>query len=543
MKLTLNVTTTLLIVFSLILTSLVLAQNPPKAIQVKGKPAKSTTVKMVTTRAVRRSSSAALMSVGAAAPVLPSVPSPLLQSHEPQYVPNQVLVKLESREETRARLNLINLQAAKLRNEALRADIQENVEATNITLALTRSIENPREGDLLVVNLPADTSPDKAITELRSKPGIKSVQKNWIYTLQQNPVSNDGEYTNGALWGMFGDDLPVAIGPTPTTNSFGTQAEKAWFNGHVGSRAVCVGVIDGGIQVDHPDLDVNIWTNPGETGTDETGQDKSTNGRDDDGDGLKDDVHGWDFSHQDGSVFDGEAPDEHGTHVAGTIGAAGNNALGVAGVNWSITIITAKVFGATGATTDRIVEAISYFVRLKERGINVIAINNSWGGGPYDSSLFEAIKQAARSDILFIAAAGNYGKDNDADSFYPASYDTRTDTRSEGGTAGVNYDSVIAVAAIDRDGNLPGFSDFGKTSVDLGAPGDAIISTIPGNDYGFMSGTSMATPHVTGAVALYASTHSQTAEIIRAALLQAVIPTGSLQGKTVTGGRVNVGGF
>src|ERR1043166_6634900 len=176
MKLTLNVTTTLLIVFSLILTSLVLAQNPPKAIQVKGKPAKSTTVKMVTTRAVRRSSSAALMSVGAAAPVLPSVPSPLLQSHEPQYVPNQVLVKLESREETRARLNLINLQAAKLRNEALRADIQENVEATNITLALTRSIENPREGDLLVVNLPADTSPDKAITELRSEEHTSELQ-------------------------------------------------------------------------------------------------------------------------------------------------------------------------------------------------------------------------------------------------------------------------------------------------------------------------------------------------------------------------------
>ena len=464
------------------------------------------------------------------------------QSREPQYVPNQVLVQLESREDTRARLNLVNLNAAKERNERLRAQIQQTVNATQITLAVTRSIDNPREGDLVVVNLPADESPDEAIAKLQGKSGVKFVQKNWLYALQQN-VSNDTEYVNGHLWGMFGDDLPVSIGPSPTTNAFGTQAEKAWFNGHVGSRAVVVGIIDGGVQLDHPDLEANIWTNSGETGTDGNGQDKKINGKDDDGDGLMDDVHGWDFAHRKGSVYDAENSDDHGTHVAGTIGA-GENDRGVVGVNWYVSIITAKVFGATDAPTERLVEAINFFVSLKARGVNVVAINNSWAGTPYDQSLLEAIKLAARSGILFIAAAGNFGTDNDPEPVYPASYDTRQDTQAEGGTPGVNYDSVIAVASIDRYGNLAELSDFGRTSVDIGAPGEDIISTIPPNGYYSLSGTSQATPHVTGAAALYASTHpTATAEDIRKALLESAIPTASLQGKTVTGARLNVAGF
>jgi len=464
-------------------------------------------------------------------------------AREPRYVPNQVLVKLESREDTRVRLGLVNLTAAKEKNERLRAEVQETVQATKVNLAVTRSIDNPREGDLLVLDLPADESPDEAIAKLRGKAGVKFVQKNWIYSLQQN-VSNDTEYVDGALWGMFGDDLPVPIGPSPTTSAFGTQAEKAWFKGHVGSRAVAVGIIDGGVQVDHPDLEANIWTNSGETGTDGNGQDKSTNGKDDDGDGLVDDVNGWDFAHRKGNVYDAENSDDHGTHVAGTIGATGGNDLGVVGLNWYVSIITAKVFGTTDAPTDRLVEAINFFVSLKERGVNVVAINNSWDGTPYDQLLLEAIKQAARSGILFIAAAGNTGTDNDLAPVYPASYDTRKDTQAAGGTPGVNFNSVIAVAAIDRFGNLASFSNFGRTSVDIGAPGDEIISTIPPNSYDFFSGTSQATPHITGAAALYASTHpAATAEDIRKALLESAIPTPSLQGKTVTGARLNVADF
>lgn len=516
-------------------------QNRSRNDRPKGTPAKSQAI-MPTHRSVRRPSGAPLALIASPAAVsFPPVPAPPKQPREPQYVPNQVLVKLESRDETRTRLNLPTSQAAKLRNEALTAKVQENVNATHVSRAITRSIDYPRDGDLLVVDLPVDITPDEAISELRDKPGVKNVQKNWLYTLQQN-VSNDTEYINGTLWGTFGDDLPVAIGPGPTTNSFGTQAEKAWFNGRIGSQAVCVGIIDGGVQVEHPDLSANVWTNPGETGTDEAGQDKRTNKRDDDSNYLIDDVHGWDFFHQDGSVFDWQEVDEHGTHAAGTIGAAGNNS-GVVGINWKVRIIPAKVFSVTGGTTDRLVEAINYFVWMKKRGANVVAINNSWGGYPYDGELFEAIKEAARSGILFIAAAGNHGTGNDGVPYYPASYDTRVDTSSEGGSAGVNYDSVIAVAAIERNGELAWFSGFGKISVDLGAPGDAIFSTLPDNDYGFRNGTSTAAPHVTGAAALYASAHPGTAESIRAALLQAVIPTDSLRGKTATGGRLNVAGF
>lgn len=497
------------------------AQNPPSNRSAKGTPATSPprTIPKWRSREV-----------------------PSNRPREPQFMPNQVLVKLESREDTRVRLGLVDLNAARQKNERLRAEVQESVKGTQVNLAVTRSINDPREGDLMVVSLPADESPDEAIAKLQKKPGVRIVQKNWIYELQQN-VSNDTEYVNGSLWGMFGDDLPVPIGPTSTTNAFGTQAEKAWFNGHVGTRAVAVGIIDGGVQVDHPDLEANIWTNPGETGTDGNGQDKSTNGKDDDGDGLVDDVHGWDFAHRKGSVYDAENSDYHGTHVAGTIGAAGNE-FGVVGLNWYVSIITAKVIDATGIHTDRVVEAINFFVSLKARGVNVVAINNSWAGTSYDQLLLEAIKQAARSGILFIAAAGNFGTDNDLEAVYPASYDTRKDATAEHGSPGVNYDSVIAVAAIDRSGYLDRLSDFGQTSVDVGAPGVDIISTVPPNGYDSLSGTSQATPHVTGAAALYASTHpAATAEDIRKALLESAIPTPSLQGKTVTGARLNVAGF
>jgi subtilisin family serine protease len=344
---------------------------------------------------------------------------------------------------------------------------------------------------------------------------------------------------------MFSNDEPTIIGPSNlTTNSFGTQAEKAWFAGHTGSNAVYVGVIDGGVQTDHPDLISNVWLNPGESGQDAEGHNKATNGKDDDGDSFPDDIHGWDFAHQDGSVYDGEDPDNHGTHVAGTIGAKGHNAIGVAGVNWNVTIIPAKFIGPTGGTTDRAVEAIDYFIRLKSRGLNIVAINNSWGGTAYDPALFEAIKRAARAGILFVAAAGNYHLNTDNIPFYPACYDTTRDTRSDGGTEGVSYDSVISVAALEPNGDIADFSDFGKTTVHIGAPGVKIMSTLPPNDYGIMSGTSMAAPHVTGAAALYLSSHpGATAQVIRDALLGTAIATSSLIDKATTGGRLDVSSY
>jgi subtilisin family serine protease len=282
-------------------------------------------------------------------------------------------------------------------------------------------------------------------------------------------------------------------------------------------------VIDEGIMYTHKDLGGQIWRNPLET----------QNFVDDDGNGYVDDLRGWDFNGNNNTIYDGTT-DDHGTHVAGTIGANGGNAMGVAGVCWNVTIIPAKFLGPSGGTLSNAVKACDYITNLKiNQGLNVVATNNSWGGGGYSQSLFDAIQRANNEDILFVAAAGNNGSNNDSGSFYPANY---------------SNSNVIAVASITSSGGLSSFSNYGATKVDLGAPGSSILSTVPYNgtnpSYAYYSGTSMATPHVTGAVALYASTHpAANAATIKAAILSSVSATGSLAGKCVSGGRLNAGGF
>jgi subtilisin family serine protease len=279
----------------------------------------------------------------------------------------------------------------------------------------------------------------------------------------------------------------------------------------------------------HQDFGANIWVNPGET---------AGNGIDDDGNGFIDDVRGWDFDGNDNTTYDG-TQDDHGTHVAGTIGAVGGNAVGVAGVNWNVTMIPVKFLGRRGGTTANAIKAIDYLISLKSRyGLNLVASNNSWGGGGFSQALLDAINRSRDADILFIAAAGNGGFDgvgdnNDATPSYPASY---------------NSDAIISVAAITSSGAKSGFSNYGATSVDLGAPGSAIYSTVPGKQntsaYASYSGTSMATPHVTGAAALFAASNlNADAATIKAAILSSTIATPSLAGRTVTGGRLNVSGF
>ncbi|HKQ39262.1 MAG TPA: S8 family serine peptidase, partial [Verrucomicrobiae bacterium] len=235
--------------------------------------------------------------------------------------------------------------------------------------------------------------------------------------------------------------------------------------------------------------------------------------------------------------------DNHGTHVAGTIAAAGGNAKGVVGVNWNATIISTKFLGAGGGYTSDAIDAIDYYVDLKKRhGLNIVALNNSWGGGGYSQALHDAILRAAKAGIIFVAAAGNgdangVGLNNDSIANYPSNYDTSRGTSTE---SSAGYNAVLAVAAIDRNGALAGFSNFGLRTVHIGAPGVDVLSTVP-SGYSYMSGTSMATPHVTGAAALYASTHAgQSASQIRQALLQGATATTSLSGKSTTGARLNL---
>jgi subtilisin family serine protease len=237
----------------------------------------------------------------------------------------------------------------------------------------------------------------EAIGRLKGGAEIEYVEPNYIY--QHHATSNDPYYTNGSLWGMYG-------GSTSPANQFGSHAGVAWANNKTGSSTVVIGIIDEGVMHSHPDLQANIWTNPGEI---------PGNGIDDDGNGYIDDVYGWDFDGNDNSTYDG-AHDDHGTHVAGTIGAVGGNGTGVAGVVWNVKMITAKFLGRNGGTTANAVKSVDYMTDLKSRhGLHLVATNNSWGGGGYSQALYDAIERANRANILFMAAAGNGGSDGVGD--------------------------------------------------------------------------------------------------------------------------------
>jgi subtilisin family serine protease len=312
------------------------------------------------------------------------------------------------------------------------------------------------------------------------------------------------------------------------------RAEQAW-NITTGSHSVVVGVIDEGVDINHPDLVDNIWTNPGEIGTDAQGHDKSTNGIDDDGDGLVDDVHGWDFLNNDNTVFDGTGT--HGTHVAGTIGAVGNNGQGVAGVNWQVALLSLKFIGASGGTDANAIKAILFAKKLRDmwvassgtQGANVRVLSNSWGGGGFSQASLDAIQAAGDSGILFVAAAGNFPDDpvinNDLVGHYPSSY---------------NAPNVLAVAATDRFDSLASLSHYGANTVHLAAPGVNILGTTPNNTYSYMSGTSMATPHVSGVAALMCAANPNiTLKALWHSLLYSTDQLPSLANKLITGGRLN----
>ncbi len=313
-------------------------------------------------------------------------------------------------------------------------------------------------------------------------------------------TSNDYSAT---MWGLENIEAPAAW--TVTT----------------GAANVVVAVLDSGMDVNHPDLAPNLWTNPGEI---------AGNGVDDDGDGRVDDLHGWDFSANSAAIVDN---DGHGTHVSGTIGAVGNNGQGVTGVNWNVRLLPLRCGDGTFPDST-LINALHYATALKNlyissggtKGANVVAVNASFGGSGFDSAFRTEIADAGTAGIVLVAAAGNDDVDNDTTPTYPASYDLGT---------------VISVAAIHQGSARSGFSNFGPTSVDLGAPGTGIYSTLPNGAYGFLSGTSMATPHVTGAVALVAAANpSLTASQLRARILDNVDPVPALAGEVFTGGKLNV---
>lgn len=423
-----------------------------------------------------------------------------------EFVPGQLLIKYRTANQgSRISQDLLAM---------IQASVVEEIKTPTMVDALAR--KGGASGDLLLVESKLGTL--EAIERLKNMPEVEYAEPNWIY--QHAATSNDTYFTNGSLWGMGANN-----------NAFGSGANTAWAAGKTGSNTVYIGIIDEGYMYTHEDLAPNAGVNPGEI---------ANNGVDDDGNGYVDDVYGWDFAGNNNTVFDGTA-DDHGTHVAGTIGGVGGNGKGVAGVVWNVKLLSAKFLGSRGGTTANAIKAVDYFTDLKNsQGLNIVATNNSWGGGGYSQALKDAIDRANAAGILFIAAAGNSGTNNDATASYPSGYTS---------------DNIIAVASITSTGGLSSFSQYGATTVDIGAPGSGIWSTVPkasgkgktatiGSGYASYNGTSMATPHVTGAAALYASENpGASAAQIKAAILGSATPTASLAGKSVTGGRLNVSGF
>lgn len=294
------------------------------------------------------------------------------------------------------------------------------------------------------------------------------------------------------------------------------DAFEAW-DVTTGSREVILAVIDSGIDIDHPDLQPNLWVNPGEV---------AGNGLDDDGNGVVDDIHGWNYFQNNADVND---IDSHGSHVAGIAGAVGNNITGVTGVNWQVGLIAMRAGNAT-FDIPAIVSSLDYIADLRNnRGINVVVSNHSYGGPNTSSAERAAVQRQQSAGILFVAAAGNDGDNVDTFPSYPGAF---TDSH------------IINVAATDARDYLWVASNYGDVAVDLGAPGVGIYSTVPGGTYVSYNGTSMASPQVAGAIALgYAARPELTWQEMRTKLLDSVAPVGDLLNTTVTGGRLDLGRF
>lgn len=329
-------------------------------------------------------------------------------------------------------------------------------------------------------------------------PGVEFAEPDFVVRHCVTP--NDTYFS--LQWGLH--NTGQTVNGDPGIADADIDAPEAW-DTLTGSSSFVVAVIDTGTQWSHPDLDGNIWSNPGEI---------AANGIDDDGNGYIDDTRGWDFYSVDNNPDDTNG---HGTHTAGTVAAEGNNGIGVAGVCWTAKIMPLRFLGPQGGFTSDAVLAVQY---CTNKGVKVS--NNSWGGGSFSSSLYNAINASKSVGHIFVAAAGNNGT---SQAIYPALYD---------------LDNIISVAATDNNDGLASFSNYNSVSVDLGAPGVNIASTYTGGSYVYMNGTSMACPHVAGVAALvYMHNPGWTYSQVRSQILGTVRPVASLAGKTVTGGVVN----
>ena len=370
-----------------------------------------------------------------------------------------------------------------------------------------------------VVKLKNNADLAQFLERTNKNPMVAYAEPNYIYHTdrvnaegaEKEVIPNDAQFAK--LWGMKNSGQKDSEGTDGVVGA-DIGATKAWET-TTGSKDVVVAVIDTGMDYNHQDLKDNVFINKGEFG-----DGKEKNGIDDDGNGFVDDWHGWNFAGV--STNDPMDDNSHGTHVSGTIGAKGNDGIGVAGVNWNVSILPVKFLTGEGSgTLADAVQAIQYATKMHAN-----IMSNSWGGGGYTQAMYDAIVEAKNAGILFVAAAGNDSQDADGSPHYPANY---------------QVDNVIAVAASTNRDTLASFSTFGKHTVHIAAPGNNILSSVPGNNYDTFSGTSMATPHVSGAAALLWSTDMKmTYADIKDRLIRSrdFVPT--LARKVASAGRLNI---
>lgn len=369
-----------------------------------------------------------------------------------------------------------------------------------------------KDGTVGVVKLPSGVSVSDAIKIYSSNPNVEYVEPNYkVRKLNTEFIPNDPYF--GKQWGLrnIGDKIEgfeAKVGAD-------IKASYSW-SVHKGGEIV-VAVIDTGVDYNHPDLKDNIWINKGEV---------CNNGVDDDGNGYIDDCYGWNFAYKNNNPFDDDT-DGHGTHVAGVIGAVGDNGIGVAGINWKVKIMPLKFLDKNGeGDIYTVVEAINYAVKM---GAKVINASYAYPSGCFytePSKLeIEALKNAEKAGVIVVAAAGNYGCDNDKTPIYPASH---------------KLSNIISVTASDMKDNKPYWSNYGLRSVHIAAPGFKIYSTVPYEKYAYLTGTSMAAPFVTGAVA-FLLTYKPEYDItkVREILLSSVDTVDAFS-QTISSGRLNL---
>ncbi len=425
-----------------------------------------------------------------------------IQSELPEHFPNEVLVKLAP-------------------NQGLDDGLQEFAGDYGAKLvehfAVPENMTDDFAGELVHLKLPQNMSTAQAMAAMAKDGRVAYACSNDVLKLVEPVDTEEPTVTSQETPAEPGQKLPDDLanklwglnntGQTGGKNDVDIDAPEAWTlttGQREGGPIICV--IDTGIDYNHPDLKANLWTNKGEIAGD---------GIDNDGNGVIDDLHGFNGINDSGNPLDDH---NHGSHCFGTIAGVGNNGTGVVGVNWEAQVMGAKFLAANGSgSTAGAIKAVMY---ASKNGARITS--NSWGGGGFNQALYDSMKA---SPALHIVAAGNESNNNDKKPSYPASYD---------------LPNIVAVAATDSSDRLASFSNYGATQVDLAAPGVGIYSTLKNGGYGSMSGTSMACPHVSGVAGLIATMYpNATNADIKQRLLGGVDPVEGLAGKVATGGRLN----